>query len=178
MEEKHKHDREIEEPVPPITPVVAEVQFQNLVGGDNMINSIAIAPQTVNPQGTVLFSADRVRSRRCGCECGGWLFHDLGSGQFILTNNRCDCAVFEILFNANVTSATTGALPFVIQSNGEAIGGTEMDYTVATANTYGNVSASTLVRVPSGASVTISVKNISTLIALVKDANIIIKKIA
>lgn len=127
---------------------------------------------------TILFGTDRVRSRRCGCECGGWLFHDLGSGQFILTNNRCDCAVFEILFNANVTSATTGALPFVIQSNGEVIGGTEMDYTVATANTYGNISSSTLVKVPARASITITVKNISSLIALVKDANIIIKKIA
>lgn len=53
-----------------------------------------------------------------------------------------------------------------------------MDYTVATANTYGNVSASTLIKVPAGASVIVSVKNISLIPALVKDANIIIKKVA
>lgn len=173
-ENKKRHD----EPKPQET-AVFNVNYQNFIEGVNdMINSVNVPVQTVLQNATILFGTDRVRSRRCGCECGGWLFHDLGSGQFILTNNRCDCAVFEILFNTNVTSATTGALPFVIQSNGEAIGGTEMDYTVATANTYGNVSASTLVKVPARASITITVKNISSLIALVKDANIIIKKIA
>lgn len=154
------------------------VYFLNTIGGKDMINSVNVAPQTVSSQGNIIFNTDRIRSRRCGCECGGWLFHDLGSGQFTLTNNRCDCSVFEILFNMNVSSTTVGAVPFVIQLNGEPIGGTEMDNTIVTANVYGNVSASTLVRVPSGTSVTITVKNISTLNALVKDANIIIKKIA
>ena len=173
-ENKKRHD----EPKPQET-AVFNVNYQNFIEGVNdMINSVNVPVQTVLQNATILFGTDRVRSRRCGCECGGWLFHGLGSGQFILTNNRCDCAVFEILFNANVTSATTGALPFVIQSNGEVIGGTEMDYTVATANTYGNISSSTLVKVPARASITITVKNISSLIALVKDANIIIKKIA
>ena len=164
-ENKKRHD----EPKPQET-AVFNVNYQNFIEGVNdMINSVNVPVQTVLQNATILFGTDRVRSRRCGCECGGW---------FILTNNRCDCAVFEILFNANVTSATTGALPFVIQSNGEVIGGTEMDYTVATANTYGNISSSTLVKVPARASITITVKNISSLIALVKDANIIIKKIA
>lgn len=171
---KKRHD----EPKPQET-AVFNVNYQNFIEGVNdMINSVNVPLQTVLQNSTILFGSDKFRSCRCGCECGGWLFHDLGSGQFILTNNRCDCAVFEILFNANVTSATTGALPFVIQSNGEVIGGTEMDYTVATANTYGNISSSTLVKVPARASITITVKNISSLIALVKDANIIIKKIA
>lgn len=143
-----------------------------------MINSVNVPAQTVLAQGNVLFATDRVRSRRGDACCGGWLFHDLGSGQFMLTNNGCGCDVFEIQYNMNVTSATTGELPFVIRSNGEAIGGTEMDYTVATADVYENVSASTLVKVPAGGSVTITVANISTLTALVKDANIIIKKIA
>ena len=86
--------------------------------------------------------------------------------------------MFEIQFNANLTSTTTDALSLVIQSNGEAIGGTEMDYTPAAANVYQSVSASTLVKVPSGSSVTISVKNLSTVSVLVKDSNIIVKKIA
>lgn len=143
-----------------------------------MINSVSVATQGVAPQGIVLFTTDRVRSNRCNACNGGWLFHDLGSGQFTLTNNCCGCAVFEVKFNANVTSPTTGALPFVIQTNGESVGGTQMDYTVATANTYGNISASTLIKVPRGASVTVSVKNISLIASTVKDANIIIKKVA
>ncbi len=142
-----------------------------------MINSVNVAVQTVLSNGSVLFGIDRVRSRRCG-DCRGWLYHDLGSGQFTLTNRSCRDMVFEIMYNMNVTSATAGAVPFVIQSNGEAVGGTEMDTTIATANTYQSVSANTLVKVPAGGSIAITVKNISALTALVKDANIIIKKIA
>ena len=142
-----------------------------------MINSVSVPVQTVNANGIVIFSTDRVRSNRCnGCN-GGWLYHDIGSGQFQLVNKSCNTSVFEISFNANVTSATTGALDFAIQSNGEAIGGTEMITTIDTADAYENISASTLVKVPSGASTTISVTNISTLVALVEDANIMIAKV-
>lgn len=144
-----------------------------------MINSVNVPVQTVNAQANILFNVDRVRTKRGEACNGGWLFHDLGSGQFTLTNEKCcGCVVFEVQFNANISSATTGALAFVIQSNGEAIGGAEMDYTVATVNTFGNISSSTLIKVPAGASITVTVKNISLIPANVKDANIIIKKIA
>ena len=143
-----------------------------------MISSVNVPAQTVLTQGTILFSTDRVRSRRGDACNGGWLVHDAGSGQFTLVNNGCGCDVFEVQFNTNLTSATTGSLALVIQANGEAIGGTEMDYTPATANVYESVSASTLVKVAQGASVTITVKNISATSVLVKDANIIVKKVA
>lgn len=143
-----------------------------------MINSVNVPAQTVLTQGTILFSTDRVRSRRGDACNGGWLVHDAGSGQFTLVNNGCGCDVFEVQFNTNLTSATTGSLALVIQANGEAIGGTEMDYTPATANVYESVSASTLVKVAQGASVTITIKNISATSVLVKDANIIVKKVA
>lgn len=144
-----------------------------------MINSVNVPAQTVITQGTALFSTDRVRSRRGDACCGGWLSHDVGSGQFILTDNaKCGCSVFEVQFNTNLTSATVGALALVLQANGEAIGGTEMDYTPAAANVYESVSASTLIKVPAGGSVTVTVKNISSSSVLLKDANIIIKKIS
>lgn len=142
-----------------------------------MINSTGVTAQNVITQATILFPTDRVRSRRGDACNGGWLVHDVGSGQFTLVNNGCGCDVFEIQFNTNLTSATVGPLALVIQANGEAIGGTEMDYTPAAANTYESVSASTLVKVAQGASVTITVKNISASSVLVKDANIVIKKI-
>lgn len=143
-----------------------------------MINAVGVPAQEVLTQGTILFSTDRVRSRR-GYACnGGWLVHDAGSGQFTLVNNSCGCDVFEIQFNTNLTSSTVGSLALVLQANGEAIGGTEMDYTPASANIYESVSSSTLVKVPRGASLTITVKNISASSVLVKDANIIIQKVA
>ena len=143
-----------------------------------MINAVGVPAQEVLTQGTILFSTDRVRSHRGDACNGGWLVHDAGSGQFTLVNNGCGCDVFEIQFNTNLTSATVDPLALVIQANGEAIGGTEMDYTPAAANVYESVSASTLVKVPMGASVTITVKNISTTSVLVKDGNIIIQKVA
>ena len=142
-----------------------------------MINAVGVPAQEVLTQGTSLCSTDRVRGRRGDACNGGWLVHDAGSGQFVLVNNSCGCDVFEIQFNTNLTSATVGSLALVLQANGEAIGGTEMDYTPASANVYESVSASTLVKVPRGASLTITVKNISASSVLVKDANIIIQKI-
>lgn len=138
-----------------------------------MINSTNVAQQSVPVNGNVLFATDRVRTNACGC--GGSIQHDAGSGQFVLSRP----GIYEVEFNANVSATVAGPTALAIWSNGEAVGGTEMDYTVVTANTFQSVSASTLIRVPCGASKTITVGNVShTATALVKDANIIIKRLS
>lgn len=157
--------------ISPVTPVIEG-------GSDNMYNAVNEATQTVNTNANVLFATDRVRPNRSNACCGGWLAHDLGSGLFTLVNNnRCGCATFRIDFNANITSATAGPLALAIKSNGEQVAGTEMDTTVVTANTFANVSSSTVIVVPFGASKTISIGNVGTLATLVKNANIIITKV-
>lgn len=138
-----------------------------------MINSVAVATQVVATNQNVLFTTDRVRTKSCN-SCCGWLSHDTGSGLFTLTKQ----GVYEIQYNADITSADAGQASLVLEQNGEAIGGTQSIYTVATAGALGNVSASTLIRVPCGASYTITLTNNSTLALNVQDANIIIKKIA
>lgn len=142
-----------------------------------MLNAISVTEQTVNANQNVIFEATRVKSRRCGWQ-SGWLNHIEGSGLFTLTNRGNQPMAVEIAYNANITAAAAGATAMAIRINGEAVGGTEMDYTVATANVYQNVSSSTLVPVPAGTSLTVSVGNISSSSVLVKDANIIIKKLA
>ena len=142
-----------------------------------MLNSIAKAVQTVATNQNVLFTETRVKSRRCACNTG-WLSHDKGSGLFEITNRGNLPMAVEVEFNGNVTASATGAVALSIKQNGEPVSGTEMDYTVATANVYQNVSASTLIPVPAGTSLTVSVGNISSGAVLVKDANIIIKKLA
>lgn len=138
-----------------------------------MINSVSVPQQTVAVNANVLFAVDRVRTK--SCDCAGRIQHDLGSGQFVLAHP----GIYEVQFNANISAAAAGATALAIRSNGEAVGGTEMDYTVVTANTFQSVSASTLIRVPCGASKTITVGNVSPAVAaLVKDANIIIKRLA
>lgn len=145
-----------------------------------MINSvqetaITLASNTAN----ISFSTDVVRTRSANC-CGGWLNHATGSTQYQITQP----GIYEIQFNTNVTSDTVGITALGIKANGELLSGTEMDYTVATANTYGNVSANRLVRICGTGSTTITVGSLPTVgatatqIPTIKNANIIIKKIA
>ena len=142
-----------------------------------MLNAIAREAQQISAGQNVIFSATRVRSRRCGCS-GGWLNHIEGSGLFTITNRSNQPMAVELQFNANVTASAAGETVLTMELNGEAIGGTEMDYTVTTAGVFQNVGASTLIPVPAGTSLTVSVGNISAVAVLVKDANLIIKKVA
>lgn len=145
-----------------------------------MINSvqetaITLASNTAN----ISFSTDVVRTRSANC-CGGWLNHSAGSTQYQIT---CP-GIYEIQFSANVTSATAGVTALGIKSNGELLSGTEMDYTVATANAYNRVSASRLIRICGNSSTTITVGSLPTIdatatqIPSVKNASLIIKKVA
>lgn len=137
-----------------------------------MINSVAVPSQTVAAGSNVLFSVDRVRTR--SCLCNGWLTHDNGSGVFTITRP----GIYEIQYNANVTAGAIGTAFLDLELNGEPIGGTRSIYTVATPGDLGNVAASALVKIPCGASATITLGNNSTLSLTVQDANIIIKKVA
>nr|DAF59604.1 MAG TPA: hypothetical protein [Siphoviridae sp. ctmIh35] len=142
-----------------------------------MLNAIAREAQQISAGQNVIFSNTRVKSRRCGCS-SGWLNHIEGSGLFTITNRGNQPMAVEVQFNGNVTASAAGETVLTMEVNGEAIGGTEMDYTVATAGVYQNVGASTLIPVPAGTSLIVSVGNISAGAVLVKDANIIIKKLS
>lgn len=144
-----------------------------------MINSVQETALTLaNNTANIAFSADVVRTRNANC-CG-FLNHSTGSTQYQIT----EAGIYEIMFNTNVTSATAGATALGIKANGELLSGTEMDYTVATANVYGNVSANRLIRVCGNGSTTITVGSLATSgdtatqIPIVKNASLIIKKIA
>lgn len=142
-----------------------------------MLNVINVPAQEIATNQNVIFNATRVKSRRCGCQ-SGWLNHIEGSGLFTITNRSNQPMAVELQFNANVTASAAGATALALKLNGENIGGTEMDYTVVTADVYQNVSADTLIPVPAGTSLTVSVGNISAGAVLVKDANLIIKKLS
>ena len=144
-----------------------------------MINSVqetalTLASNTAN----IPFASDVVRTRSANC-CG-WLGHSAGSTQYQIT----EPGIYEVMFNTNVTSATAGITGLGIKANGELLSGTEMDYTVATANTYGNVSANRLIRICGNGSTTITVGSIPTVgttatqIPAVKNASLVIKKVA
>ncbi len=144
-----------------------------------MINSVQETALTLaSNTSNIPFSSDVVRTRSANC-CGGWLNHSAGSTQYQIT----EPGIYEIMFNTNVTSETAGVTGLGIKANGELLSGTEMDYTVATANTYASVSANRLIRICGNGSTTITVGSLSTVdatatqIPIVKNSSLIIKKI-
>ena len=146
-----------------------------------MINSINDVATTLSANtANIPFTSDVVRTRSANCVCGGWLNHNTGSTQYQITSP----GIYEIMFNTNVTSATVGVVALGIKANGELLSGTKMDYTVATANAYGNVSANRLIRICGNGSTTITVGSLptsdttDTQIPIIKNANLIIKKVA
>lgn len=146
-----------------------------------MINSINDVATTLSANtANIPFTSDVVRTRSANCVCGGWLNHNTGSTQYQITSP----GIYEIMFNSNVTSDTIGITALGIKANEELLSGTEMDYTVDTANTYGNVSANRLIRICGNGSTTITVGSLATSgttatqIPIIKNANLIIKKVA
>lgn len=145
-----------------------------------MINSVTETATTLaSNSDNIPFASDVVRTRSANCVCNGWLNHATGSTQYQIT----EAGIYEIMFNTNVTSATVGATALGIKANGELLSGTEMDYTVATANTYGNVSANRLVRICGNGSTTITVGSLATSgttatqVPTIKNASLIIKRL-
>ena len=141
-----------------------------------MIESVNVTQQEVPIGSNVLFSLDTLKTKGFNC-CNGFE-HISNSGLFTISKP----GIYEILFKANVTSATAGdTLSFAISLNGEAIPATVVDSTVATAEDNIGITTFTLVRICVNSSKTISIRNVSevnTTPALVEDALIIVKKIA
>lgn len=137
-----------------------------------MINSIYEDTQTIEVGGNVIFNSDVVRTRCFNCRNG--FEHNDNSGLFTLSK----CGIYEILFNANISSPSAGAISLAIASNGEVLPGTQMDYTVTDATIFGNVSASRLVRICNNSSKTITITNNGTLPVTAENSSIIIKKVA
>ena len=150
-----------------------------------MIQSV-LEPITVltSNTSTITFTDDDVRSRRANC-CG-WLQHSEGSPIYKILEG----GIYEVSFNANVTSATAGTVALGLFQDGILIPGTTVLAEVATAGDYYNVSFDKLIKIccRGDASLTIaSVPNVLTGAALpgtpvvteipvVQNANLIITK--
>lgn len=149
-----------------------------------MIQALQITPEILTSNtDNINFSTVDVRGRNANC-CG-WLQFTPGGSDFTLIGG----GLFEVSFNANVTSATTGQVAIALKSSsGSDVEGTEVDTQVTTANTYRNVAFTKLIRVCPRVNTTISVGSlpaiggispiVATQIPTIKDANLIIRKIA
>ena len=131
----------------------------------------------------ITFADTDLRTQSANC-FSGWLNHNEGSATF----NIVAGGIYEINFNANVTSATVGMVGLGLFADGVKLNGAEVDAIVATAGEYTNVSFTKYVRVCGRGSVTITVNSVPTItydttttdteIPIVKNANISIKRYA
>jgi hypothetical protein len=131
----------------------------------------------------VTFSDTDLRTGSANC-FNGWLNHNEGGAQFNLVSG----GIYEISFNANVTSATVGQVALGIYADGVKLNGAEVDSVVGVAGEYSNVSMTKYIRVCGRGNVTLTVQSVPTVvyddvvtdteIPIVKNANIVIRRYA
>ena len=130
----------------------------------------------------ITFADTDLRTASANC-FNGWLNHNEGSATF----NILGGGIYEIEFNANVTSATAGNVALAIFADNVQIAGSEMN-TPVTVGVYTNISATKKVRVCGRGNVTITIASVpkivydgtatDTQIPIVKNANISIERLA
>ena len=79
---------------------------------------------------SVPFSTVDLRTRSA-INCNGWMNHNEGSALFSILEG----GIYEVDFNANVTSAAAGQVALALFADGVQVIGTEMDETIAAAIT-------------------------------------------
>ena len=89
----------------------------------------------------ITFTDDDVRTRKATC-CG-WLQHNEGSPIYKILEG----GIYEVSFNANVTSATAGTVALGLYQDGILIPGTTVIAQIATAGDYINVSFDKLIKI-------------------------------
>ena len=149
-----------------------------------MIQAIQVEPEILTSN-TDNINFDNVDLRSRTANCCGWLQYMPNGSDFTIIGG----GLFEISFNANVTSATAGQVALALKSaTGTDVEGTEMDATITTVGNYTNISFSKVIRLCPRVNTTIAIGSlpaiggvtpaVATVIPTIKDANLIIRKIA
>lgn len=141
---------------------------------------IANEVQTVEQKANILFTDTVIPGNK-------WISHRTGSGLITLKGLKgCDCgctsrARYLVTFSGNLAAPTVPGvveLSVAIAVDGEPIQSTRMRVTVANANNYYNVSASTYIDAPNGCCSKISVVNTSTQAINMQNANLTAVRVA
>lgn len=103
-------------------------------------------------ESSVQFQTDCIKSQGCNC----WLCHNQGSANYDIVKG----GLYEVDFNATISSATAGVVAFALFYNGEMITGTLMSKTLATAGDYANIGINKKIRVCCSGNANISVRSV------------------
>ena len=131
--------------------------------------------QTVAVNQNVLFT-DTVVPGNCS------IVHRDGSGLVTMRGITNQCrARFRVSFGGNIaipTSGTIAPISLAIAINGEPVATTTMTITSAAGEQFGNIFSAVFIDVPAGCCSQVSVENISTQAIEVKNANLIVERVA
>lgn len=106
----------------------------------------------------ISFTNDDIRTRKANC-CN-WLQHTEGSPLYKIL----DGGLYEVSFNANVTSATAGTVALGLYEDGILIPGTTVIAQVVTAGDYYNVSFDKLIKVCCRGDATLTVASVPSVL--------------
>lgn len=135
----------------------------------------ATALQTVETNNNVLFTETPI-----GGSCS--IIHREGSGLVTLRGITSQCrARFRASFGANIAvpeDQDVGPISLALAINGEPVQSTTMIVTPAAVDEFFNVYSSIFLDVPAGCCNQVSVRNTSTIPINVRNANLIIERVA
>ena len=131
--------------------------------------------QTVAVNQNVLFT-DTVVPGNCS------IVHRDGSGLITMRGITNQCrARFKVSFGGNIaipTSGTIAPISLAIAINGESVATTTMTIPPAAGEQFGNIFSAVFIDVPAGCCSQVSIENISTQAIEVKNANLIVERVA
>lgn len=124
-----------------------------------MIESVQnIITPLISNDSQLSFSNDEYRSKNASC-CG-FLQHREGTGLFKILEG----GVYEINFNANVTSATAGTVALGLFEDGVLVAGTQMLAEIVTAGDYVNISFHKLLKICCRGDATLTIQSIPSVL--------------
>lgn len=124
-----------------------------------MIQSLIEAPIALTSNSSPInFTTDSIKGR--GATCTGWLQHMQGSPIYKILEG----GLYEITFNANVTSATAGPVALGLYQDGVLVPGTTVIETVVTPGDYSNVAFNKKIKVCCRGDASLSVASVPSIL--------------
>lgn len=122
---------------------------------ENVIETITPLTSNSSP---LIFNEVGIRTRSANC-CG-WLQHDDISPIYKILEG----GIYEVSFNANVTSATAGTVALGLYQDGILVSGTTMIAEVVTAGDYYNISFDKIIKICCRGDASLTVASVPTVL--------------
>jgi hypothetical protein len=116
-------------------------------------NEVTLTSNTAS----VPFAVTDLRTRSA-MNCCGFINHNEGSALFSIL----DGGVYEVTFNANITSATAGQVALALFADGVQVAGTEMDAVIDAAGDFENISFDKKIKVCCKGTVNLAITSLPT----------------